>query len=89
MVQGISRAGELLDIGVALDIIKKSGAWFSYNGERLGQGKDNTRKQIEDNPELFAEIEGKIRAMSDQVAVAEDFEIDEEDDFDLKLDGEE
>lgn len=61
--KGISRSGELVDIGVQLDIIKKSGAWFSYNGERLGQGKENARLVLEENPALFAEIEEKIRAM--------------------------
>ena len=86
--QGISRSGELIDIGVQLDIIKKSGAWFSYNGERLGQGKDNTRAMIDGNPALFAEIEGKIRAMQEQIPVVEEeFElVDDEDDdeFDIR-----
>lgn len=87
--QGISRSGELIDIGVQLDIIKKSGAWFSYNGDRLGQGKDNTRAALEANPALFAEIEGKIRAMQEQIPVVEEeFELvdDDEDgdDFDIR-----
>ena len=85
--KGISRAGELVDIGLALDIIQKSGSWFSYNGERLGQGKDNIRKMIEGDPALFAEIEEKIRAQSDRLTGGEDtFDIDDEDDeeFDLR-----
>lgn len=85
--QGISRSGELIDIGVQLDIIKKSGAWFSYNGERLGQGKDNTRAMIDSNPALFAEIESKIRAMQEQIPVVEEeFELvdDEDDEFDIR-----
>ena len=84
--KGISRAGELVDIGLALDVIQKSGSWFSYNGERLGQGKDNIRKMLEGDEKLFAEIEAKVRAMSDQMeTVEETFDVDdEEDDFDLR-----
>ncbi|MBQ8275386.1 MAG: recombinase RecA [Clostridia bacterium] len=85
--KGISRSGELIDIGVTLDIIKKSGAWFSYNGERLGQGKDNARAAIEADPALFDEIEAKIRAMQDQLEVMEEeYELDEDDDdeFDIR-----
>ncbi len=58
--KGISRAGEVLDWGVELGIIKKSGAWFSYEGSKLGQGRDNVKKIIEDNPELMEELEAKI-----------------------------
>lgn len=86
--QGISRTGELLDMGVSLDIIKKSGAWFYYNGDKLGQGRDKARQALEENEELFAEIENKIRAMSDQLEVLSDeFELDEDDDdedFDIR-----
>lgn len=57
---GISRAGELLDLGVATNIIKKSGSWFSYNGSKLAQGRDAAKKIIEDNPELSEEIEGLL-----------------------------
>ena len=81
--KGISRAGELIDMGVALEIIKKSGAWFYYDGEKLGQGRDKARQTLEENEELFAEIEGKIRGMSDQIEILDDeFELDEEDDDD-------
>jgi recombination protein RecA len=82
-----SFATELIDIGVTLDIIKKSGAWFSYNGERLGQGKDNARAAIEADPALFDEIEAKIRAMQDQLeSMEEEYELDEDDDdeFDIR-----
>lgn len=58
--KGISRSGEVVDIAVDLNIIKKSGAWFSYNGDKLGQGRENAKKALEDNPELMKEIEGKI-----------------------------
>ena len=85
--KGISHASEVLDFGVNLEIIQKSGAWFSYNGERIGQGKDNARKTLEDNPEMMAEIEEKIREMSAQANLGvEDFDIDEDgdDEFDIR-----
>ncbi len=62
--QGISREGEIVDLGVKADIIQKSGAWFSYEGERLGQGRDNVKKLLKENPALAAEIEEKIRNSS-------------------------
>ncbi len=60
--EGVSKVGEILDLGVEMDIIKKSGSWFSYNSEKLGQGRDAVKKILLDNPELMQEIEGKIRA---------------------------
>lgn len=59
--QGISREGEIIDLGVKHDFVEKSGAWYSYNGERIGQGKDNVRNFLQANPEIAADIEGKIR----------------------------
>ena len=59
--EGISKEGELIDIGVDLNIVEKSGAWFSYNGDRLGQGKDNVRQMLKENTDLAEEIESKIR----------------------------
>ena len=83
--KGISRSGEIIDYCIALDIIKKSGSWFSYNGERIGQGKDNVRKLIEGNPELLAELDAKVRGMKDNLPEAEEeFELDEDDDFDIR-----
>ena len=58
--EGISRSGEIVDLGVEHDIIKKSGSWFSYNDTKLGQGRDATKQVIQDNPELAEEIEGLI-----------------------------
>jgi recombination protein RecA len=58
---GISREGEIIDLGSLHNIIEKSGSWYSYNGQRIGQGKDNTRTYLQQNPQLTAEIEGKIR----------------------------
>ena len=60
--QGISKTGEIIDIGVTFDIIQKSGSWYSYDGNKLGQGRDAVRQLLLDNPELAAEIEAKIRA---------------------------
>ncbi len=60
--KGISKVGEILDMGVELNIIQKSGSWFSYNGDRLGQGRDAVKELIEDNPELMEELETKIKA---------------------------
>ncbi|MEY4444744.1 MAG: hypothetical protein RL301_823 [Actinomycetota bacterium] len=59
---GISREGSLIDMGVELDIVKKSGAWYTYEGDQLGQGKENSRAFLIDNPDLANEIESKIRA---------------------------
>ena len=59
--EGISFEGEVIDIGVKLDIIEKSGAWYSYNGNKIGQGKDNTRLWLKENPEILDEINKKIR----------------------------
>lgn len=65
--EGISREGEILDLGVKAGLIQKSGAWFSYNGDRIGQGRENTKKYIQDNPELADELEAQIRATSSEV----------------------
>ena len=65
--QGISKSGETLDLAVKLDIVNKSGAWFSYNGERLGQGRDNVKIYFEEHPELMAEIDEKIRENGDKL----------------------
>ena len=58
--EGISRSGEILDLGVELDIIAKSGSWFSYNGSKIAQGRDAAKRAIDDNPELADELEQKI-----------------------------
>jgi recombination protein RecA len=59
---GISREGEIIDMGVEADIVEKSGSWYSYNGDRIGQGKDNVRDFLKENPEIAKDIEAKIRA---------------------------
>src|SRR4051794_22029369 len=60
--EGISREGELIELGVLHNIIDKSGAWYAYAGDKIGQGKDNTREYLKEHPQLAAEIEAKIRA---------------------------
>jgi recombination protein RecA len=60
--EGISRAGDLLDVGVSAGIIDKSGSWYSYDGERIGQGRENVKKFFLDNPDLFEAVELKVRA---------------------------
>ena len=59
--EGISRLGEVLDLGVAGHIVEKSGAWYAFNGEKIGQGRDNSREFLKENPELAIEIENKVR----------------------------
>jgi recombination protein RecA len=59
--EGISYIGELIDYGIKMDIVDKSGAWFSYGAEKLGQGKENAKLTLKENPELRAEIEAKVK----------------------------
>ena len=60
--QGISKEGNILDMAVNLDIVEKAGSWFSYNGERIGQGRENVKKYLKENPDTMKEIEEKVRA---------------------------
>jgi recombination protein RecA len=60
--EGISREGEVIDMGVGAGVLEKSGAWYAYNGEKIGQGRDNAREFLRENPELAREIENKVRA---------------------------
>ncbi len=60
--EGISREGEIIDMGVKLDIVDKAGAWYSYNGDRIGQGKDNVRNFLKENPHIAEDIESQVRA---------------------------
>jgi recombination protein RecA len=59
--KGISKVGEIIDLGVELNVVQKSGSWFSYDGNKLGQGRDAVKSLLEDNPELCDEIENKIK----------------------------
>ncbi len=60
--QGISKEGELIELGVVANLVEKSGAWYSYGGERIGQGKENARQHLRDNPAIAADLEAKLRA---------------------------
>lgn len=90
--KGISRSGEVLDLAILMDIVKKSGSWFSYDGDRIGQGKENVRKMLEANPELLDAIEAKVRAQMEDTPLPatddDEFEVDDGDDFDLHMDDE-
>ena len=59
--EGISREGDVLDLAVANDIVEKSGAWYSYSGERIGQGRENTRTFLKDHKDIFARIDAELR----------------------------
>lgn len=65
--EGISKVGEIIDLGVQADIIDKSGAWYAYKDEKIGQGRENAKQFLKDNPELLSEIEAKIRSNSNTV----------------------
>lgn len=67
--KGISKESEIIDLAVALDIIQKSGSWFSYGDMRLGQGKDNVREYLQNNPAFMAELEEKVRAQKDRLVL--------------------
>src|SRR6201990_2502344 len=69
--EGISRQGEIIDLGVQAKIVDKAGAWYSYNGERIGQGKDNAREFLRENPDIAREIENRIRESLGVNAMAE------------------
>ena len=60
--KGISKSGNILDLGVNLDIVEKSGSWFAYDGTRIGQGRENVKKYLKDNPKILEEVEEKVRA---------------------------
>ena len=84
--KGISKAGDMLDLAVNLDIVNKSGAWFSYDGERIGQGRENVKQYLEENPKIMDEIEKKVRnhfdeAFEKSLGDTEDIE-DDDDEFD-------
>jgi recombination protein RecA len=69
--EGISRMGSLVDLGVTHKVIEKSGAWYAFGGERIGQGRENAKRFLQENPAMADEIEGKLRAALGMVAPAE------------------
>ena len=77
--EGISKTGEILDLAVKIGIIEKSGAWYSYDGERIGQGRENAKIYLKENPETASEIESKIRSEKDE----KDEEVQEDNGSDL------
>ena len=86
---GISNSGCVLDVAVELDIVNKSGAWFAYNGQKIGQGRENAKKYLEENPEIMAEVEKKVRDNYNtafEKSMGEIKEADSEEDDDLLMD---
>ena len=81
---GISKSSEIIDMAIQLEIIEKSGAWFYYDGDRLGQGKDNVRKFIESDPEFMAKLEGMIREKVQNQSFSEDEMNASDEDFEIK-----
>ena len=79
--KGISKMSELCDMGVNMGILEKSGSWFSYDGQRIGQGRDKAVAYLEENPAIAAKIEEGIRKLAASGEMGESFELDEE--FDL------
>ena len=80
--EGISKTGELLDLGVNANIVEKAGAWFSYNGERIGQGRENAKKFLTENPVVASTIENAVRENAGLVAEAMLVGPDQEDESD-------
>ena len=81
--QGISKEGNILDMAVNLDIVEKAGSWFSYNGERIGQGRENVKRYLHEHPEMLEDIENKVRdnfAKAFEQSLGEDLPSKEEDD---------
>ncbi len=89
--KGISKSGNILDLGINLGIVEKSGSWFGYEGDRIGQGRENAKKYLEDNPKVMLEIEEKIRKNFDQAFEKSlgDEVIDEEQETEPSLEDEE
>lgn len=82
--KGISKSGNILDLGVNLDIVEKSGSWFAYEGTRIGQGRENAKKYLEDNPTVMEEVEKKVKAKFNEAfekSLSDDSEIDDEQDI--------
>jgi recombination protein RecA len=68
--EGVSKVGELIDLGVKAGVVEKSGAWFSYDSVRIGQGRENAKQFLKDNPDMAAKIEAQVRQNSGVVAEA-------------------
>ena len=81
---GISKSSEIIDMAIQLEIIEKSGAWFYYDGDRLGQGKDNVRKLIESDKELMDKLETLVREKVANMGDADESPVADDDDFEIK-----
>jgi recombination protein RecA len=68
--EGISKVGELIDLGVKANVVEKSGAWFSCDGQRIGQGRENAKQFLRDHPDMAAAVEARVRAQAGVVANA-------------------
>ena len=90
--QGISKEGNILDMAVNLDIVEKAGSWFSYNGERIGQGRENVKKYLKENPEIMADVEKKVRENFEKAfeqSLGEEEKEDDDDDVVVLVDNKE
>ena len=77
--EGISREGEIIELGVQHELVEKSGAWYAYKGNKIGQGKDNARLYLKEHPEIFKEIDSIIRAKAlTSIRIAPTTEVDDE-----------
>jgi len=85
--KGISRSGEILDLGVELGIVEKSGSWYTFGDQRLGQGKENAKKFLEENKEVANAIEARIRENSDQLELTADMEAGDDDELGIAVPG--
>src|SRR5699024_10298045 len=83
--EGISREGEILDIGSDLDIVEKSGAWYSYQGERLGQGRENAKQFLLEHPEIYEEIHQAVRTHYNLDGAVEETEAEVEGQTELEM----
>ena len=70
--QGICKSGDVLDLAVARDIVEKSGAWFAYNGEKIGQGREAAKEYLEENPKVLDEVAAKVREASEREAISKE-----------------
>ena len=89
--KGISKEGSVLDLAVTLDIIEKAGSWFSYNGEKIGQGRENVKKLLAEDPKFMAEVEKKVRDNFNKAfenALTDESDVDDEQDIEPNEDGE-
>ena len=80
--EGVSKTGELIDLGVKAEVVEKSGSWYSYGDERIGQGRENVRTFLKDNPDIAADLERKIRIneglIEDELLMPKDEQVEDD-----------